>query len=305
MPQGLVIKSTGNNYKVKINSSIYDCTLAGKYRLEGKKSTNPVAVGDLVEVDENFQVILNVADRRNYIIRRATNLSKKTHVIAANLDCVVIVASIASPRTSTGFIDRVLVTAEAYGIDAIIVFNKIDLLNQSELEYLDELCDDYDILGYKSFKISALKNTGMDDFTHNLNKKTALFIGHSGAGKSSILNCIDPSIAQKTGEISQKHQKGTHTTTFAELHETQTGIRIIDTPGVKEFGLVHMNKVEISDYFPELRMLRKSCKFQDCLHVNEPSCAVIQSVEAGEMPAWRYKNYLNILESNDFVYWDD
>lgn len=304
MPQGLVIKSTGNHYKVKIDSSIFDCSLAGKYRLEGNKSTNPVAVGDLVDVDENLQVILNVADRKNYIIRRATNLSKKTHVIAANLDCVVVVASIASPRTSTGFIDRVLVTAEAYGIEAVVVFNKIDLLDKEEAEYLDDLSDDYEILGYKTFKISALKKIGVNDLIEVLHKKTALFIGHSGAGKSSILNCIDPAIEQKTGEISQKHQKGTHTTTFAELHETQTGIRIIDTPGVKEFGLVHMDKVEISDYFPELRMLRKSCKFQDCLHVNEPACAVIQSVEAGEMPEWRYKNYLNILESNDYVHWD-
>lgn len=300
---GIVYKSTGSNYKVKVNNEFVDCTLAGKYRLEGVKSTNPVSVGDVVSVHNG--VIENVLPRKNYIIRRSTNLSKRTHVIASNLDRVMIVASISKPRTSTGFIDRILVTCEAYSVPAMIVFNKSDLLNEEEAEYRDELMAEYSFLGYPSFATNAMKGDGVDTIRQELKDKNTLIIGHSGVGKSSLLNAIQPGLSVKTSGISKKHEKGMHTTTFAEMFDLEFGGSIIDTPGIKEFGLVRMQNDEIADYFPEIFALKKSCKFNNCLHKNEPDCAVLKALEIGGIADFRYQNYLNFLDSNAYTAWAD
>lgn len=300
---GIVYKSTGSNYKVKVNNAFVDCTLAGKYRLEGVKSTNPVSVGDQVRIQNG--VIEDVLPRKNYIIRRSTNLSKRTHIIASNLDRVMIVASISKPRTSTGFIDRILVTCEAYSVPAMIVFNKSDLLNEEEKEYRDELMAEYTYLGYPSFATNAITGDGVETIRQELKDKNTLIIGHSGVGKSSLLNAIQPGLSVKTSGISKKHKKGMHTTTFAEMFDLQFGGSIIDTPGIKEFGLVRMQNEEIDDYFPEIFALKKSCKFNNCMHKNEPDCAVLIALEIGGIADFRYQNYLNILDSNAYTAWAD
>ena len=299
MKKGLVYKSTGSFYRVKIDGEMHDCVLAGRYRLEGKRTTNPVAVGDEVAVDTDKMpfVIETVAERKNYIIRKAVNLSKESHVIASNVDLVLIVASIAKPRTSTGFIDRILVTAEAYGIPAAIVFNKSDAMNEKETTATQEYAEEFDFLGYKTFITSAIKNEGVDVLRDFLADKTALIIGHSGVGKSSLLNTLDARLQVKTGDISKKHLKGMHTTTFAEMFDSDFGARIIDTPGVKEFGLVDIEPRDLGGYFPEIRTLSKNCKFYNCLHKEEPDCAVVQALETGEIAVFRYNDYLNMLEA--------
>lgn len=301
--QGIVYKSTGSNYKVKVNGNFIDCTLAGKYRLEGVKSTNPVAVGDQVLLHNG--VIDDIVARRNYIIRQSTNLSKRTHIIASNLDRVMLVVSISKPRTSTGFIDRVLVTCEAYSVPAMIVFNKSDVLNADEIEYRDELMAEYSFLGYPSFATNALSGDGVEEVRTQLKDKNTLIIGHSGVGKSSLLNAIQPNLSVKTSVISKKHEKGMHTTTFAEMFDLEIGGSIVDTPGIKEFGLVRMQTEEIGDYFPEIFALKKSCKFNNCLHKNEPGCAVLKALELGGVADFRYQNYVNFVDSNAYISWAD
>lgn len=285
---------------MKVNGELHDCILTGRYRLAGKRTTNPVSVGDEVSLNTEKLpwVIEDVMQRRNYIIRKSVNLSKEAHVIASNMDLVLIVASVAKPRTSTGFIDRILVTAEAYGIPAAIVFNKADALSEKETLLTREYVDEFDFLGYKTFITSALKNEGIDVLREFLKDKTVLVIGHSGVGKSSLLNVIEPDLQIKTGGISQKHQKGMHTTTFAEMHDTGFGARIIDTPGVKEFGLVDIDARDLSGYFPEIRTLAAKCKFYNCLHKEEPDCAVREALETGAIAAFRYNDYLNMLDAS-------
>jgi len=304
---GTVYKSTGSNYRVKTGGVFTDCVLAGKYRLEGVKSTNPVAVSDIVSVHTGSHpaVIEDVQERRNYIVRRATNLSKRTHIIASNLDRVMIVAAIAKPRTSTGFIDRILVTCEAYAIPAVIVFNKSDLLDEDEREYRDELMAEYSFLGYPAYASNALTGEGTDALRGLLKDRNTLIIGHSGVGKSSLMNRIEPGLDLRTRDISRKHEKGMHTTTFAEMHDLSFGGTIIDTPGVKEFGLVRMHDDEIGDYFPEILALKAGCRFNNCTHRNEPGCAVQAALEEGGIADFRFKNYLNILESNQYQPWAD
>ncbi|MCG9912280.1 MAG: ribosome small subunit-dependent GTPase A [Flavobacteriales bacterium] len=299
MSKGLVYKSTGSFYKVKIGNTFEECVLAGKYRLEGKRTTNPVAVGDWVELNTEKlpPVIETISPRKNYIIRKSVNLSKEAHILASNIDLVLIVASVAKPRTSTGFINRILVTAEAYGIPAAVVFNKADLQNAKETAATAELAEEFDFLGYTSFITDALSHQGVDALRTFLEDKTLLVIGHSGVGKSSLLNALDPMLNVKTGGISKKHNKGMHTTTFAEMHDTSFGARIIDTPGVKEFGLVDIQPADVSGYFPEIRELRKKCRFHNCLHLEEPGCAVKEALETGEIAAFRFQDYLNILET--------
>ncbi len=307
--KGTVIKSTGSNYQVMAEGSIYDCLLKGKIRLEGRKTTNPVAVGDEVELEfeeNNKAVIEKIYPRRNYIIRKSINLSKQAQIIASNLDQAVLIATLVAPRTSLGFIDRFLVTAEAYGIPAKIIFNKCDLLNDALLEIQKETIAIYTAAGYHCFEVSSYDTPQITALQELFKDKTTLVAGHSGVGKSTFINALQPGLDLKTGEISSAHSKGMHTTTFAELHPLSFGGGIIDSPGIKELGLVEMKKEEVGHYFPEIRARMNDCKFNNCLHVNEPKCAVITAVENGEISSERYHSYLGILngEEMDWKEWE-
>ena len=305
--QGLVLRSTGSWYKVMPQDaadSVIDCRLRGNYRLRGNKQTNPVAVGDWVDYsmqDDGTGLILDVADRRNYIVRRATKLSKQTHVIAANIDLLCVVATIALPRTSTGFIDRLLATAEAYHIPACLVINKIDLYNDELWQIHREVKTIYQSAGYTVHEVSALQSTGLDTLRQAIQGRTTLFSGHSGVGKSALLNALCPDLGLRVGSISDWSLKGRHTTTFAEIFplamEGGATTRLIDTPGIKEFGMVDFERHELSLFFPEMRPFLSQCRFANCTHTHEPDCAVKQAVEQGKIHEERYHNYLNILET--------
>lgn len=293
-----VIKSTGSWYHViDQNDTVTECRLRGKFRVKGIKTTNPVAVGDIVDFDTETNVINNIHKRKNHIIRKATKLSKQSHIIAANLDQAIIIASLAKPRTSSGFIDRLLTTAEAYHIPAVIVFNKIDLLDEEMKISLKNLISIYENAGYKCLQTSVVESTNLDQFNDLLHNKISLLSGHSGVGKSALINTIDSDLDLKTGEISDSHLKGTHTTTFAEMFKLKTGGFIIDSPGIKEFGLIEFEKTELAYCFPEFRKHINDCKYNNCLHINEPGCAVIKAVENKKLSLMRYQNYLNILDS--------
>lgn len=302
MREGLVIRTTGSWYKVLVENTerSIDCRLRGNYRLRGNKQTNPVAVGDhvLFELqDDGTGVIHEVGDRRNYIVRRATKLSKQTHVIASNIDLLCIVATLGLPRTSTGFIDRLLVTAEAYHIPAAIIFNKCDLLVDDELRTMQsELSDLYRSVGYTVLETSALCGDGIDDVKQLIAGKTVLFSGHSGVGKSALLNAISPGLGLKVGQLSDWSLKGKHTTTFAEIFPIQLSTYLIDTPGIKEFGMVDFTAQELGHFFPEMRRVLHDCRFADCTHRHEPGCAVLQAIDDGRISPERYHNYLGILE---------
>ncbi|MEI8048213.1 MAG: ribosome small subunit-dependent GTPase A [Bacteroidota bacterium] len=306
--KGVVIKSTGSWYIVMTNDNkLYNCRLKGQFRIHGIRTTNPVAVGDRVEFikegEEGNGMIKAIEPRFNYIVRRSINLSKSAHIIAANIDRLYIVASIMLPRTSTGFIDRLLVTAEAYHIPAALIFNKIDIYTKEANDRCDQLMELYSSLGYPSYAVSALEGTNVEALRLVLRDKVNLFSGHSGVGKSALINALDPLLAIKTGEISAYHNKGMHTTTFAEMHPLSFGGFMIDTPGIKEFGLVHFESQEISERFPEFRALLPDCKYKNCTHVHEPSCAVKQALDQGFVNPERYHNYLGLLndESLDVV----
>lgn len=297
-------KSTGSWYAVITEDRrIYECRIRGNFRLKGIKSTNPVAVGDRVsfeiEPGKETAVITEVEERKNYIIRKSTNLSKQTHIIAANIDQAFLVATLVLPRTSTGFIDRFLVTAEAYHIPVNIVFNKVDLYDDETKEYLEELIAIYELSGYKCYAVSALDASDVQTLRELMRDKTNLVSGHSGVGKSTLINAIEPNLELKVGELSGAHSKGKHTTTFAEMFPLSSGGFIIDTPGIKEFGLVDMAKEELGHYFPEIRERMGECQFSNCLHVNEPKCAVRNAVEEGLIAESRYMNYLNMLNSEE------
>ena len=310
MQEGLVIRTTGSWYRVLLaDSSQHDCRLRGNYRLRGNKQTNPVAVGDIVDFnlqDDGTGVITDVHDRRNYIVRRATKLSKQTHVIAANIDLLCIVATLGLPRTSTGFIDRLLVTAEAYHIPAAIIFNKCDLYDDELWEIHNELKAIYTGARYPVLEVSALKGTGLDEVKQLIAGKTVLFSGHSGVGKSALLNAISPGLELKVGQISDWSLKGKHTTTFAEIHpvplstlNSQLSTFLIDTPGIKEFGMVDFTAQELSHFFPEMRAVLHDCRFANCTHRHEPGCAIKKAVVDGLISEERYHNYLNILEDTE------
>lgn len=306
--QGTVIKSTGSNYLVRIEGKNHNCKLKGKIRLDDRKTTNPVAVGDIVDVVfENDDVMIEkIHPRKNYIIRKSINLSKQAHILASNLDQAVLIATLVSPRTSLGFIDRFLITAEAYQIPAKIIFNKADLLNDELLEIQQETIDIYQKAGYQCFVVSSYDKKQIEKLRTVFKDKTTLVAGHSGVGKSTFINALEPGLNIKTGEISAAHAKGTHTTTFAELHPLTFGGDIIDSPGIKELGLVEMKKEEIGHYFPEIRVVMNNCKFNNCIHVNEPKCAVIEAVQKGEISEERYTSYLGILngEEMDWKEWE-
>lgn len=305
--KGVVVRSTGSWYNVKVDDgSVIPCRLRGKFRVKGIKTTNPVAVGDVVffEYDEDNKsgLICEIGERDNYIIRKATRLSKRSHIIAVNIDQLVVIATINHPRTSTGFIDRVLVTAEAYHIPAAIVFNKTDLYDDAEIEVLNRLVGLYKSLGYKCLSTSAKKASGIEAFSALLKDRVSLLSGHSGVGKSALINCVEPGLNIRTASLSVVHNKGRHTTTFAEMFELAIGGHIIDTPGLKEFGLVDFYKYEIAERFPEMRARMYDCQFANCTHTHEPNCAVKNAVEKGEIDKGRYKNYLEILKDE---YWDE
>ena len=320
MQEGLVIRTTGSWYRVlsaELSSALtFNCRLRGNYRLRGNKQTNPVAVGDrvLFELqDDGTGLIHEVQDRKNYIVRRATKLSKQTHVIASNIDLLCIVATLGLPRTSTGFIDRLLVTAEAYHIPAAIIFNKSDLLVDDELKSIqEELSGMYRTIGYPVLEISALQGTGLEEVKELIAGKTVLFSGHSGVGKSALLNALSPGLGLRTGELSDWSLKGTHTTTFAEIFPVHLSLPLtpshspslpqtylIDTPGIKEFGMVDFTPQELSHFFPEMRAVLHDCHFANCTHRHEPGCAVREAVDDGRISPERYQNYLNILDDID------
>ena len=302
--RGLVIRSTGSWYEVELEGGRrLSCRLQGKFRIRGLKATNPVAVGDHVRVLEDKEdgtgAITAIEERKNYIIRRSTNLSKNWHILAANIDRAFLVATVAMPRTSSGFIDRFLVTAEAYSIPAALIFNKIDIYDEAARARHDELMAIYSAVGYPCFEVSAREGTNVDALRLELMNKISLFSGHSGVGKSALINRIDPSLELKTGLISEYWQRGQHTTTFAEMLTLASGGYIIDTPGIREFGLLEFGKEELTHYFPELFRLLPDCKYYNCTHVHEPGCAVRDALEEGRVSLERYQNYLRMLEGED------
>ena len=301
MPIGRVIKSTGSWYDVRDDAGmVSQCRLRGKIRLDGLRTTNPVAVGDLVnyekERDKDTCVINKILPRANVIVRKSVNLSKESHIIAANIDQAILVATIAQPRTSTGFIDRFTVTAEAYHIPVIIVFNKCDIYDEDQKATAEQLMEVYNHIGYQSFMISAKTGYNCDKLQSLMQGKISMFSGHSGVGKSALVNRLDPNLNIRVGEISEVHEKGKHTTTFAQMYELCFGGYIIDTPGIKEFALFDMEKETLSQRFPEMRVVMHDCRFNNCTHTHEPHCAVKDAVNQGVIADWRYENYLNMMD---------
>ena len=301
--KGIVIKSTGSWYDV-INDAgeIIPCRLRGKFRISGNKNTNPVVVGDHVDFilcEDKSGYITEIEKRKNYIDRKSTKLSKINHLIASNIDMAFLVVTLKEPRTSSGFVDRFLIAAEGFRIPVCLVFNKIDLYTPEELKVMQNIEAVYKQVGYDTIFTSTIKNIGMDELKEKMQGKVSLFSGHSGVGKSAIINTLYPDLNLKIGEISAYHQKGKHTTTFAQMFPIGQDTFIVDTPGIKEFGLIQYSKEEIRDYFPEIRAYNNCCKFNNCLHIQEPECAVIKAVEEGKIPSSRYANYLAILQDND------
>lgn len=303
--QGIVIKSTGSWYQVLTSEGkLLQARIRGKIRLEHRDTSNPIAVGDVVDLEEDPNYaktasIKKIHARKNHIVRRSNKLSSRRQIIAANLDAGVMVASVVAPRTSTGFIDRFLLCCEAFHIPGIVFFNKTDLLGEDGLEFLNELTQMYTQAGYEVYSGSALDIQSLDILKNRIQGETVLFAGHSGVGKSSILNSMYPESLAKVGKISDTHDKGKHTTTFAEMYLQENGTRIIDTPGIRDFGLVDVPENEIGQYFPEFRKISGKCKFNDCQHTNEPDCAIKAAVESGDIPSARYYSYLSILQGDD------
>ena len=304
MKKGIVYRSTGSWYTVHSEGIFYDCRIKGKLRLKGIKSTNPVAVGDhvLFEVDRHATSpegnITQIEERKNYIVRKSVNLSKQTHIIASNIDQVFLIITLNNPPTFPAFVDRFLVTAEAYQISAILLFNKIDSYKDFELKEVKEFQKIYQDIGYTTFNISATKGIEIETVKSIMQDKVSMFSGHSGVGKSTLVNAISPGLNIKTAASSKQHQQGMHTTTFAEMFALTKGIKIIDTPGIKGFGVVDMKPEEIGNYFPEFYKRKNKCKFHNCLHHNEPKCAIIEAVEAGKISLSRYTSYLQMLEDD-------
>jgi len=309
---GTVYKSTGSWYFVKSEEGgLYQCRIKGKFRIKGIKSTNPIAVGDSVEFDienkgdEEIGVIKLIHDRKNYIVRKSVNLSKQTQIIASNIDLAFLLITINNPPTLTTFIDRFLVTAQAYSIKVILVFNKIDSYKVEEKSEILYLKDIYETIGYTCVEVSAIKNINLNIIKDLMKGKTSLFSGHSGVGKTTLLNSLEPGLNLKTKEISFQHQQGQHTTTFAEMFDLSFDAKIIDTPGIKGFGVVEIEKEELGDYFTEFFALKSGCKFHNCIHVNEPQCAVKEALEDEKISWSRYKSYLQILEGEEENYRTD
>lgn len=298
--KGRVIKNTGNTYLVRTVRGIdVICKAKGNLRLKGIRSTSPVVVGDLVFMDLNHDgtaFITDVDDRKNYIVRKASNLSKHAHILAANIDLALLCITVRYPETTTVFIDRFLVTAEAYRVPVVLVFNKVDLYDAEDVDYLKALIHLYSSIGYRCVTTSTVTGEGMDEIKETTRDKIILLAGHSGVGKSSIINVLKEEQVQKTGEISDYHHKGMHTTTYSEMIELNNGGFVIDTPGIKGFGTIDMVPAEVSHYFPEIFSMSEKCKFYNCMHLNEPDCAVRKAVEDHYISESRYHSYLNILD---------
>jgi len=304
---GIVIKSVGSRYKVLTNEGItIECILRGKLRIKGVQTTNPVAVGDNVLIDSGNDaktgIITRVHERKNYILRKAANLSKQVQIIAANLDQAILMVTVILPQTPVEFIDRFLVTAEAYRIKARIIFNKIDLYSVGELERMEYLISIYSKIGYECYRLSLKEKTGLDDIINIMKDRISLISGNSGVGKSTLLNILNPALNLKTEEISDYHKQGKHVTTFPEMHKMPFGGFAIDTPGIRGFGVVDMERNEIYHFFPELFKISSNCRFYNCLHLDEPECAVRKAVENGEINSLRYRSYLSILNDENTKY---
>ena len=300
--KGTVTKSTGSWYEVKNEDGTrIPCRIRGKFRLNNIKTTNPVAVGDRVryelEPKKDTGVITHIYPRKNYLLRRSINLSKQYHILAANLDQIFVTVTLVSPETTTTFIDRILVTAEAYHIPTVILINKIDLLDTPERQALKQnFIETYQKADYPILEVSATKGFNIELLKTMMQDKTSMFTGHSGAGKSSLINAVDPDLNLKTGQISNMHQQGKHITTFAQMFDLNFGGHIIDTPGIRGFGVVDMKPEELDSYFPEIFKYKQDCKFNNCKHTGEPGCAVKPALQNGEIPLSRYKSYLQLLE---------
>lgn len=300
---GLVIKSTGSWYDVlKEDGEMVSCQMKGKFRLKGLKTTNPIAVGDRVQFimnDDGSGVITTIEDRKNYIVRKSVNLSKQMHIVASNVDTAYLVVTLSEPRTSLGFIDRFLVSAEAYRIPVVLLFNKADLYDEDELGLMGYYMSIYQDIGYPCQAVSALEGDGVEHVQAHMKGKISMVSGHSGVGKSTLINRLIPGVDIRTSEISESHGKGRHTTTFAEMHPLPNGGFIIDTPGIKGFGLVDIPKTDLHHYFPEMFKLLPECRFHNCLHLNEPGCAVKAAVENGTLSEERYHNYLMMYNDDE------
>lgn len=302
MRHGLVIKNTGSWYQVRTDDgALVECKIKGNFRLKGIRSTNPVAVGDRVNIEENREgtaFIVSIDDRDNYIIRRASNLSKESHILAANVDQALLIVTVNHPQTNLIFIDRFLATVEAYRVPVKLVFNKIDLYDENDKELLQGLVDLYTYIGYDCLSVSAVTGEGIDRLCTLLHEKVSLFAGNSGVGKSSLINCILPGLNLKTGAISQSHHKGMHTTTFSEMFPLPHGGYIIDTPGVKGFGTIDFAPEEVAHFFPEIFRFSHDCRFGNCTHRHEPGCAVLKALEEHRISESRYASYLSIIDDS-------
>jgi ribosome biogenesis GTPase len=309
MKIGTVIKSTGSKYLVKTNDTEYFCNIRGKFRTSGLRSTSPIAVGDLVKFkvineEQKHGLIQEIQDRKNILVRKSTNLSKKSHILAANIDLAILMVTLKDPETYQLFIDRFLVASEKANIPAALVFNKIDLLNTEEREQLDYLYMMYKSIGYPCVKISVREESNIEALKQLIAGKTVVINGNSGVGKSSLLNLLAPDLNLKTAEISEMHRQGKHTTTFAEMFEIGDA-RLIDSPGIKGYGLTDIDYNRLSEYFREMNALRSECKFNNCTHTHEPGCRIKEAVENFEISPDRYKNYLKILDEKDDKYRED
>jgi len=306
MKSGLVLKTTGSRYSVRDeNGEVYFCSIRGKLRLKGVKTTNPITVGDIVDIElenDNTGSICRVHDRKNYIIRKSTNLSRESHIIAANLDQTLLIVTVEFPETQVAFIDRYLVTAEAYSVPTILIFNKIDLYNDELNDKLNQYIAIYEKIGYQCIKVSAQTEENLSELKKILSNKVSLISGNSGVGKSTLINKIEPNLDLKTEIISAYHLTGKHTTTFSEMFELSFGGYIIDTPGIKGFGLIDIDKNELYHYFPEIFKISKDCKFYNCTHIHEPGCAVIRAVDSGDISPSRYISYLSIFDDENDKY---